>query len=169
MQRTRLPHLSLGLAAIVLLATACKTADVPSSHTWDAQPVLISLFTSTNNTKISFYEWSKLPDLVVYADGRVLLAREGPKRVVYEAHLQPAEVCSLLQQIVTNGFWDLQQKDYKAVEYADLQTTWIGINAWQRKEVSAYGLEIAPSGTPVPSALKATYMRLRDYAPPNLQ
>jgi len=169
MKRSYLLHISLGFTIILLLVVACKPAAMPSSHTWDAEPVLISLFTSTNNTKISYYEWCKLPDLVVYADGRALITREDPQRIIYEAHLQPTDICSLLQQIATDGFWDLQQKDYRTVEYADLQTIWIGVNAWQRKEVSAYGLEIAPSGTPIPSAFRATYLRLRDYTPPNLQ
>ncbi len=169
MKRFCLLHVSLGLTIILLSVVACKPADVPSSHTWDAEPVLISLFTSANNTKIVYYEWSKLPDLVVYADGRVLITREDPQRIIYEAHIQPAEACSLLQQIATDGFWDLQQRGYQAVEGADFQTIWIGINAWQNKRVSAYGLDSDYKTTPVPPALKATYIRLRDYVPLNLQ
>ncbi|MBP7686824.1 MAG: hypothetical protein KA765_02915 [Thermoflexales bacterium] len=169
MKRFYLLHISLGLTIILLLVAACKLADALGTHTWDAQPVLISLFTATNNTRRVDYEWSKLPDLVVYADGRLLVTHTEAKQSIYETHLQPAAVCSLLQQIAADGFWNLQQENYKAVEYADLQTIWIGVNAWQRKEVSAYGLEAAPSGTPVPPELKATYMRLRDYTPPNLR
>jgi len=169
MKRFCLLHVSLGLTIILLSVVACKPADVPSSHTWDAEPVLISLFTSANNTKIVYYEWSKLPDLVVYADGRVLITREDPQRIIYEAHIQPAEACSLLQQIATDGFWDLQQKDYATVKDADLQTIWLSANAWQHKEVSVYGFEVAPSGMPIPSAFKATYLRFRDYTPPRLQ
>lgn len=170
----RLICFTFGLVLIGWLATACKPADVPrtappTSHTWDAEPVLISLFTSTNNTKISYYEWSKLPDLVVYADGRVLITREDPHRTIYEAQLQPTEICSLLQQVATDDFWDLQQKNYKVADYADLNTIWIDINAWQNKEVSAYGLDHDYKITPVPPALKATYIRLRDYAPLNLR
>jgi hypothetical protein len=162
------------LLLVCLFVAACKPTDVPnaaapSSHTWAAEPVLISLFTATNFTHTYFYEWSKLPDLVVYADGRVLLAREEPKRVVYEAHLQSADLCSLLQQITADGFWDLQQKDYKAADYADLYTIWIDVNAWRRQEVSAYGLDSDYLVTPMPPALKSTYIHLRDYMPSNLQ
>ncbi|CAG0940710.1 hypothetical protein ANRL1_00252 [Anaerolineae bacterium] len=67
------------------------------------------------------------------------------------------------------AFGICSRKNYEAVGYADLQTIWIGVSAWQRKEVSAYGLEAASSGTPVPPELKAVYIRLRDYALPNLQ
>jgi hypothetical protein len=173
MKRSYLLPVSLGLSIIFLLVAACKAADVPSSHTWDAQPVLISLFTATNNTMRVDYEWSKLPDLVVYADGRLLVTRTEAKQSIYEAHLQPSEICSLLQQIAADGFGDMQQKDYAAVKGADFQAIWIGINAWQRTEISAYGLDSAlrddSTAALVPPALKATYRRLRDYAPANLQ
>ncbi|CAG0940712.1 hypothetical protein ANRL1_00253 [Anaerolineae bacterium] len=110
MRRSFTFHFVLGLATIFWILSACKPANAPTSHAWEAEPVLISLFTATNNTRRVDYEWSKLPDLVVYADGRTLVTRTEDKRIIYETHLQPAEVCSLLQQIVADGFWNLQQK-----------------------------------------------------------
>jgi hypothetical protein len=157
--------------ACLLIVSACKPTDVPhaapSSHAWAAEPVLVSLFTAANNTRTIDYEWSQLPDLVLYADGRLLVTRTDAKRDIYEAHLQPAEVCALLQQIATDGFLAIRPEDYAPVQYADFHTIWISINAWQGNEISAYGLDSVlkddATAKRVPPALKATYLGLRDY------
>jgi hypothetical protein len=157
----------------ILSTTSCNGVRSIEPHTWQAQPVLISLFTATNNTRRADYEWSKLPDLVLYADGRIILTRDDAKRIIYEAHLQPTEVCSLLQQIAGDGFLNMQPGDYDAIKGSDFDTIWINIDAWQSNKISSYGLDSILRDNSqalfVSPALKATYLRLRDYTPANLQ
>jgi len=181
----RLSHhfpVSLGLMISVWLISACKPADVPraappTSHTWKAEPVLINLFTSAGYTSSS-YAWSVMPNLVVYADGRVVsseIDRQAgqTKRTVLEAQLTSDEVCSLLTQIETDGFFDVSQADYREPGITDNGTTTIEVNAWRTQALHAYALHYAvyesDAGAQVPPALATTYKRLSTYQPPNGQ
>ena len=194
MKRSSLLRSGLGLGFIFLLVTACDPPNVagtdvprvsitrtaaPISRTWDAQPILIELFTSAGYTSEEV-AWSNMPDFVLYADGRVMVTRSDYiesqykiKRTVVEGHLTSTEVCALLNQIEADGFFDMNEADYHAPGVTDMGTTDISVNAWRVQSISAYALGYATygpkSGAKVPTALATIYERLNDYQPTNGQ
>ncbi len=196
MKRSFLLRSGLGLVIIFFVAAACKTADVPRtdvsrvdatrtaapiSRTWDAQPILIELFSSAGYTSEEI-AWSNMPDFVLYADGRVMVThfdyietqyRQTVTRTVVEGHLTTTEVCALLNQIEVDGFFDMSEVDYQAPGVTDVGMTNISVNAWRTQSISAYALGYAiydpKSGAKVPAALATTYERLSEYQPANGQ
>lgn len=154
-----------------------KPSATPDTHTWQASPVLLEMFTSAGFTTPE-YAWSVVPSLVVYADGRVIVARDhyqadSTTRSIDEARLEASEVCRLLNQIAADGFLTLQQSDYIRPQVTDHGVTYITVNAWESNTISAYALGLAlnqkDSGGQVPAALRATAERLINYLPPNTQ
>ncbi len=173
MKQFRFRKILVGLLLNVFWLTSCTATHPIEPQAWQAQPVLITLFTSTNYTYRYELEWSKLPDLVLYADGTLISVHDNSERIIYEAHLQPAEVCSLLNQVATDEFLTLSQKDYIGPKITDSYTIWIRVNAWQNNEIAADGLtnllEDKLKSTSVSPALKAAYQHLQNYAPANMQ
>jgi tripartite motif-containing protein 71 len=153
-----------------------EATETPAVHHWQASPVLVEFWNSPGAEGGG----SRLPELVVYADGRVITTPDesstsGSTPWISEAHLSTGEVCALLTQIETDGFFEFNPSDYRPQEITDASTTYITVNAWQKQQVSAYALEYAiwdigtKYETYIPPALLATYERLSNYSPPNPQ
>lgn len=115
-----------------------------------------------------------MPELVVYADGRVIASRDKPSgqtltRSVVEAQLQPGDVCTLLAQIEIDGFFKDDTAIYVPPGVTDMGTTHVTVRGWLSQTVSAYGLDVAlskehgPVGAAYAPGLARTYRRLRDY------
>jgi hypothetical protein len=170
--------LAVTIVGSIVLA-ACQSNSQKEPHRWQAVPVLIELYTSPGFTPPDF-AWNKMPELVVYADGRVIrtqldYAGSEYQRSVLEAHLASSEICSLLTQIEANGFFDPSAGVYTPPGVTDMGTTFITVKAWQTQQISAYGLDFAldtqygPAGGIASPALTKTYILLSQFAPANAQ
>lgn len=167
-----------GLVLLVVFAFVLGACEKPVPHNWNAPPVLVQHYTSPGLTPY-IYEWSNMPDLVLYADGRVIVTDEGHSgvkwtRAVNEARLSNSQVCAILYQIEANGFFDFKEINYHEPEDVyDFLTTFITVNAWKSNSVSAYALNYAlhpdenTAKETVPSALADTYNLLLEFAPEN--
>jgi hypothetical protein len=118
-----------------------------------------------------------MPDLVLYADGRIILTRvdwiaDQNRRTIVEARLTHDEVCGFLAQIETDGFFDFGPQEYVAPEITDDGETLIRVRAWRSNEISAYALPFAiydnAPEAQVPTALAKTYERLSNFRPLNV-
>jgi hypothetical protein len=116
-----------------------------------------------------------VPRLVLYADGRMIVTRRSYEKEIvemYEAHLPFNQVCNLLNQIESDGFFDFNPNEYKPPRVTDVGTTYITVATWQTQKVSAYAIDDAihsdttKTGAYVPPALAKTHKRLWDYQPP---
>ncbi|HEX8682965.1 MAG TPA: hypothetical protein VF707_11665, partial [Ardenticatenaceae bacterium] len=115
-----------------------------------------------------------MPDLVLYADGRLLITRYDYSsstnrytRATQEAYLPPEEVCTFLFQIEADGFFDFDPAEYEEPRVSDSGTVYMTVAAWRSQHVEAYALHHAIKDGGTPPALAATYERLGNYQPPN--
>ncbi len=178
--RINLLLISMTLAAcneVSITTAATPSATVPptvtislESHSWQAQPVIAELFTSAGFTDRQ-YARTILPDLVLYADGRLITthidyATDGLEHSISEAQLAPAEVCTFLYHIETNGFFDFNLQDYHPLQVTDMGTTDISIHTWRSRDTSSYALDYmntASQNANVPTALAMTYQYLLNF------
>jgi hypothetical protein len=173
----RRPWMRFGLLMMLcLVVSGCGLAAVTPTpglmHEWSATPVLVTLQTQQG----MFGARTRLPSLVIYADGTVIRMREestamGRRQFIDRAQLPPADLCRLLGQIDAAGFFEVNPADYVNPRVVDLGNTIISVDAWRSNAISAYALEIAVdeprSGAVVPPGLAATYRLLATYTPPN--
>lgn len=88
-----------------------------NARRWQSGPVVALLYYSPGFT-MEQYAWSAMPSLVVYADGRVIVAGDDVAGAqggygLGMAQVEPAEVCSLLNRIDGYGFFDYNAAEYK--------------------------------------------------------
>lgn len=122
--------------------------EVSGAEGWEVPPVLALLAQSGGYSTIEFL-WSRLPELVLYADGRIITARFDESRtdslayLLHEGQLTPAEMCGFLLEFEGNGFLDFDPNEYEPpINLADASTTTIIVNASRRQKVEAYGLDV---------------------------
>lgn len=160
-----------------------QTVAAPANaRRWQSNPVVASLYYSPGFTREE-HAWSAMPALVVYADGRVIVAGDDVAGAqggygLGVAQVEPAEVCSLLNRIDGYGFFDYNAAEYTAPNVTDNGDTVIKVNAWRSMATQAYALGWAlnPPNIPglefpeinVPSALSETHRLLADYRPATL-
>ncbi len=180
MSTTRSPFRSttflLALALVVpalatLVALPLVKPAVP--HHWQAPPVLVESYVTLGLAPPE-YVWSAMPDLVVYADGRVFMSKtagSGRRHMTMTQLTQP-DICKLLTGIEADGFFDFDPRTYVRPNMTDHDTTHITVETWHRRTVSAYALDSMKGwgttfigGGWVPPSLLATYRRLTAYAP----
>jgi hypothetical protein len=162
------------LTLLSLVVSGCGRAAVTPTpevvHRWSASPIVVSLTQSNSVSR------NTLPRLVIYADGTMIRTRDeyietDRRQFIDRAQLPPADLCRLLGQIDTAGFFAVKPTDYVPPKVVDLGNTIIHVNAWQSNTISAYALGFAinepGSGAVVPPGLAATYQLLTTYAPPN--
>ncbi|MCI0399393.1 MAG: hypothetical protein L0322_31270, partial [Chloroflexi bacterium] len=147
----------------------------PEEYKWEASPVLISL-QSTAGFTLYDYAWGLTPHLLVFSDGRVFGTQwqEFDSRLIWQATIPPAEVCNLLLQVESAGFFDFRQSDYVEPGVTDSGTTHITVQAWRTNSISAYALEFAlvnddEGYEPVSPTLAETYRLLSEFQPANAQ
>jgi hypothetical protein len=128
-------------------ATAAEV-EVSAAEGWEVPPVLAVLAQSGGYSTIEFL-WSRLPELVLYADGRIITARIDESRtdtfayLLHEGQLPPADLCSFLLEFEGNGFLAFDPNEYEEpINLADASTTTIIVNASRRQKVEAYGLDV---------------------------
>lgn len=154
---------------IVWLISACKPVDAPTSHTWDAPPILAVLYEGPGYSPAEYAFSSATPTFVLYADGRVVVVRscytvECEKHMILESHLGPEEVCEVLQSIESYGYFDFDMASYHGLGMTDAGTTWIAVNSWHTRTVSAYALGGAINqNLNVPEGLAKTFKRLESF------
>ncbi len=146
----------------------------------------MQLYTSPGFTE-EWWAWSISPDLVIYRDGTVI--SQSIKAIepggdytftLSEGHLDTPELCALLVQVESDGFFDFDPAMYQAVDVTDSEFTEVAVRAWRQRAISNYalGFTIAEATTPspeyelnpqVPEGLARTYTWLSSYVPPNAQ
>lgn len=143
-------------------------------HRWESAPVLVELYETGFMFKID--NWLAMPDLVLYADGRLVTAHRSydDTRGYYtatETLLSPSQVCALLTQVEANGFFEFGREDYD-IQVIDYPTTYLTVNAWRSRRFAAWGLSYAlgpraeetRAAQDIPPGLAATYLQLIDLA-----
>jgi sugar lactone lactonase YvrE len=147
---------------------------------WLASPVLIMLYPAPGFVE-QRWAWSTMPELVVYADGTVIVARERfdygtMVRSVAMATIGPDEICTILRMIESAGFFAMNPGDYVAPTTLHEETIVMTVAAWRSQAVEAYGLHTAMTApaasetTPVvPGPLADTYAFLSRYDPSGAQ
>lgn len=173
------PSQSTAAPVVATPAAPAQPTAVPApvAQRWEADPVLVTLYTSPGYTTPAI-AWSLLPDLVVYADGTVILVSYDDAgmlgRIVESARVPEAEVCALLRGIEANGFFEYDAAGYVKPGITDNGSTLIAVDAWRSNRADLYALDYALSapdygqGPEVPSALADTYRMLGDYTPHDL-
>lgn len=163
------------LIVVSLITAACEWATPARVHEWDASPVLLMLHEGADPMTYLDYAHSRTPELVLYADGRVIVTRydhNAETRSIGEARLSPDDVCAMLIRIESFGFFDYDMEDYKPPEITDQNTPSIIVNAWRSKWVAAYALGsvrlyYALDRSKIPAALVDTHEYLSSLEPPN--
>lgn len=164
----------LSASPTITRATLPTVTAVPTSTNkhWQAPPVIIEL---TRFPGLSMSILETVPRLVLYADGRMIVTRLSYEKEIvemYEARLSLNQICTFLNQIESDGFFDFNPNEYKPPRITDHNTTHIAVFAWRTQKVSAYAIDDAiysdtsKTGAFVPPALARTYKRLWDYQPP---
>jgi DNA-binding beta-propeller fold protein YncE len=143
------------------------------NHTWVASPVLMSLETEAGFTSYE-YAWSLTPDLILYSDGLLVGTNWEPSwpdyiPTVWQANLSNSEMCDLLYEIESLGFYDFDNKDYEEPGVTDQQTIILSAHTWRTNYISAYALSdyIGNSEPNNRSALVNTYHLLSNFKPAN--
>lgn len=155
---------STGLLLVLSLVVACASLAEPELHSWAAPPILVELYQDPGSIPHEPAFSSTTPRFVLYADGHLVVSRfcytaECEKRTVFEEHLEPDEVCRLLQSIESNGFFS-----FDFVGYRGPGATQITVNSWQTRTVAAYALSsLSNQGIHVPEELAKTYEQLKIY------
>jgi hypothetical protein len=115
---------------------------------------------------------SRVPDLILYADGQLIVRDEGE---ILTTRIPHEEVCRLLNAIESTGFFDVEMDAYHTQVDAQglgiTAVTRIEVNAWRRRSVTADALRslIDDPDVEVPPALRETYRLLNEYRPPDLK
>ena len=141
----------------------------PPSRTWTSGPVLI-VFTTQSESSAPFGV-SRIPDLILYADGQLIVRDKGN---ILTSRLPHEEVCRLLNAIESTGFFDVEMEPYHMQVDAQglgiTSVTRIEVNAWRHRSVAADALRslIDDPDVKVPPALRETYRLLSNYRPPDL-
>jgi hypothetical protein len=155
MAKQRYAHLMM-LALVLLLLAACTSA--PQMRRWQASPVLVQL----QQAEV-LDSWPQTLRILVYADGRVITSRYD---YIEESQLSPAELCALLGEIESDGFFDFDPADYTPPLVFDGVTTHIEVNAWRSQSITASMLEEVLRGEidgDVPAPIADTYERLKGF------
>ncbi len=150
---------------------------VEAINTWEASPVLVSMQTVIGYTSYfpDSFPWSLTPDLVVYADGLVVGRNSQyidslTKNSYWTAKVTPNEICYLLNQIDSVGFFNFDKDEYITPGESHLNTTQIEVQSWKTRTISVRGLDFAvynADGGFSPSSLTETYRLLKSFPPPN--
>ena len=177
MTRKRWPIILVLAVLLGLLAPACSVG--PNIHQWPADPILVRLeILGASPLVPEFHGWSVAPRFVLYADGHIVYKNNtGSSETLWEVHLSPDEVCSLLGQVERTGFFDYDPDSYQRPEVTDLVVTRLAVDAWRQNAVDAYALEYILDYTPdtdarradIAPALADSYHLLTAYSHPNAQ
>jgi hypothetical protein len=145
------------------------TATTPSQR-WTSGPVLIAFATRSEST--APFGVSRVPDLILYADGQLIVRSEGE---ILTTRIPHEEVCHLLTTIESTGFFDVEMDAYHTQVDAQglgiTAVTRIEVNAWRHHSVAADALQslIDDPDVEVPPALRETYRLLSDYHPSDMK
>ncbi|MCP4602334.1 MAG: hypothetical protein GY847_17765 [Proteobacteria bacterium] len=187
--------LPLCLALVALLASACNSVEKtipqpaltntpastvvpptpaptvsPDAQTWETGPVLVQFGTFSEDS--APFGVSRAPELLLYADGRLIVRNGGEFQ---EHHLTHQEMCALLGTIDRVGFFDLDMAVYNReidkFAFGIVSVTVIEVNSWQSRRIAADALRevIDDPNVNVPDPLRVTYELLSHYQSDQLQ
>lgn len=111
-------------------------------HTWETGTIIAMLYHGAGYTN-SDYAFSLTPATVLYADGTLIYSSydwSDNSRTIHRAHVEQAEICSLLYALETTGFFAFEQDDYQLPPVTDLDTAYIQVNGWETNHIEAYAL-----------------------------
>ncbi len=132
--------------------------------------MLIEFTTQSENS--APFGVSRVPDLILYADGQLIVASE---EEIMTSQLSQDAVCHLLIAIESTGFFDTDMEAYRVqVEARPLgmtSLTRIEVNAWRRRSITAEALLslLEDPDVAVPDSLNDTYHLLSNYRYADLQ
>lgn len=191
--RIRYLALALALACAATLTLSARVVLPPPDRTpgptstrrvpggprqWQASPVLVELYIGPGRYGRDTAWALSVPDLVVYADGRVIARREtregdGRHMRVTEAQVSRDELCTLLATIEADGFFEFGTSEYQRPDVHDAVNVTVAVRGWRERTFVAYALYnyIGPHAYthatpyPIPAGLANAYLRLLDYSP----